>query len=54
MAALDRAPEGDGCAGRFIRTFEENLLRARHVDAVEGRRQVSLDRQALLSFRDTT
>ena len=30
-----RAPEGNGCAGRFIRTLKENLLRVRTFDTLE-------------------
>jgi putative transposase len=33
--ALVRAPEGNGRAGRLIRTLEEDPLRARTSDAVE-------------------
>jgi len=42
-----RAPEGNGCAERFIRTLKENLLWMRSFDTVEELRQ------ALLEFRDT-
>src|SRR3712207_6317113 len=42
-----RAPEGNGCAERFIRTLEENLLWVRSFDTVEELRQ------ALLEFRET-
>ena len=45
--AFVRAPEGNGCAERFIRTLKENLLWVRHFDTVEDLRQ------ALLAFRDT-
>ncbi len=45
--AFVRAPEGNGCAERFIRTLKENLLWVRHFDTVEALRQ------ALLAFRDT-
>lgn len=45
--AFVRAPEGNGCAERFIRTLKENLLWVRHFDTVEDLRQ------ALLVFRDT-
>jgi putative transposase len=44
--AFVRAPEGNGCAERFIRTLKENLLWVRHFDTVEQLRQ------ALLVFRD--
>ncbi len=45
--AFVRAPEGNGCAERFIRTLKENLLWVRTLDTVEGLRL------ALLAFRDT-
>ena len=45
--AFVRAPEGNGCAERFIRTLKENLLWVRTFDTVEGLRQ------ALLEFRET-
>src|SRR3712207_6189749 len=45
--AFVRAPEGNGCAERFIRTLKENLLWARTFDTVEDLRQ------ALLGFRET-
>jgi putative transposase len=45
--AFVRAPEGSGCAERFIRTLEENLLWLRSFDTVEDLRQ------ALLGFRET-
>jgi hypothetical protein len=45
--AVVRAPEGNGCAERFIRTLKENLLWLQHFDTVEDLRQ------ALLAFRDT-
>jgi putative transposase len=51
--AFVRAPEGNGCAERFIRTLKENLLWLRHFETIEGRGQVTLDRQALLEFRET-
>jgi transposase InsO family protein len=51
--AFVRAPEGNGCAERFIRTLKENLLWVRHFETIEGRGQVTLDRQALLEFRET-
>jgi transposase InsO family protein len=44
--AFVRAPEGDGCAERFIRTPKENLLWARTFDTVEE------PRRALLGFRE--
>ncbi len=43
--AFARAPEGDGRAGRSIRTPKENLLRVRRFEAIEERRP------ALLAFR---
>ena len=43
--AFVRAPEGNGCAERFIRTLKENLLWVRAFDTVEDLRQ------ALLAFR---
>ena len=45
--AFVRAPEGNGCAERFIRTLKENLLWVRTFDTVEELRR------ALLAFRDT-
>src|SRR4051794_20981052 len=42
-----RAPEGNGCAERFIRTLKENLLWVRTFDTVEELRQ------ALLEFRES-
>src|SRR3954463_12932516 len=44
--AFVRAPEGNGCAERFIRTPKENLLWVRTFDTVEELRQ------ALLVFRE--
>ena len=43
--AFVRAPEGNGCAERFIRTLKENLLWVRTFDTVEQLRQ------ALIKFR---
>jgi len=45
--AFVRAPEGNGCAERFIRTLKENLLWVRWFDTVEELRQ------ALLEFQRT-
>jgi putative transposase len=45
--AFVRAPEGNGCAERFIRTLKENLLWVRTFDTVEDLRQ------ALLVFRES-
>lgn len=45
--AFVRAPEGNGCAERFIRTLKENLLWVRTFDTVEALRQAPLE------FRDT-
>jgi len=45
--AFVRAPEGNGCAERFIRTLKENLLWVRTFDTIEELRQ------ALLDFRET-
>jgi len=45
--AFVRAPEGNGCAERFIRTLKENLLWVQTFDTVE---QLRL---ALLAFRET-
>ncbi len=45
--AFVRAPEGNGCAERFIRTLKENLLWVRTFDTVEQLRQ------ALVAFRET-
>ena len=44
--AFVRAPEGNGCAERFIRTLKENLLWLRAFDTVEELRR------ALLEFRE--
>ena len=42
-----RAPEGNGCAERFIRTLKENLLWVRTFSTVEDLRRALLDfRQA--------
>ena len=46
-SAFVRAPEGNGCAERFIRTLKENLLWVRTFDTLEHLRQ------ALLAFRET-
>jgi transposase InsO family protein len=43
--AFVRAPEGNGCAERFIRTLKENLLWVRRFETIEELRQ------ALLAFR---
>ena len=45
--AFVRAPEGNGCAERFIRTLKENLLWVRIFDSAEDARP------ALLAFKDT-
>jgi putative transposase len=45
--AFVRAPEGNGCAERFIRTLKESLLWVRTFGTVEELRR------ALLEFRDT-
>ena len=45
--AFVRAPEGNGCAERFIRTLKENLLWVQTFDTVEQLRQ------ALTAFRHT-
>jgi transposase InsO family protein len=45
--AFVRAPEGNGCAERFIRTLKENMLWAQTFDTIEDLRQ------ALLAFRET-
>jgi transposase InsO family protein len=45
--AFVRAPEGNGCAERFIRTLKENLLWVRTFDTVEQLRH------ALIEFRET-
>jgi transposase InsO family protein len=44
--AFVRAPEGNGCAERLIRTLKENLLWVERFDTVEDLRR------ALLAFRD--
>lgn len=45
--AFVRAPEGNGCAERFIRTLKENLLWVRTFETIEDLRL------ALLEFRET-
>ena len=45
--AFVRAPEGNGCAERFIRTLKETLLWVQTFDTIEELRQ------ALLTFRKT-
>ena len=45
--AFVRAPEGNGCAERFIRTLKENLLWVRTFDTVEDLRRASVE------FRET-
>ena len=45
--AFVRAPEGNGCAERFIRTLKENLLWVRFFASVEELRQ------ALLAFQES-
>ena len=45
--AFVRAPEGNGCAERFIRALKENVLWARTFETVEQLRR------ALLDFRET-
>jgi putative transposase len=45
--AFVRAPEGNGCAERFIRTLKENLLWIRWFDTIEDLRK------ALLEFQKT-
>ena len=45
--AFVRAPEGNGCAERFIRTLKENLLWVRTFETIEELRH------ALLRFRET-
>lgn len=45
--AFVRAPEGNGCAERFIRTLKENLLWVRTFETIEELQQ------ALLAFRET-
>ena len=47
FAAFVRAPEGNGCAERFIRTLKANLLWVQHFETIEERRQ------ALIAFRGT-
>jgi transposase InsO family protein len=41
--AFVRAPEGNGCAERFIRTLKENLLWVKTFDSIEELRQALLD-----------
>src|SRR5689334_9040434 len=45
--AFVRAPEGNGCAERFIRMLKEDLLWVRTFETIEELRQ------ALLTFRET-
>jgi putative transposase len=45
--AFIRAPEGNGCAERFIRTLKENLLWVQTFETIEDLRQ------ALLAFRQS-
>lgn len=45
--AFVRAPEGNGCAERFIRTLKENLLWIQAFDTVEDLRR------ALMAFKDS-
>ena len=45
--AFVRAPEGNGCSERFIRTLQENRLWVKTIRTVEERRQ------ALIDFRRT-
>jgi putative transposase len=45
--AFVRAPEGNGCAERFIRTLKENLLWIHTFETIEALRR------ALLTFRET-
>src|SRR5947208_8610438 len=45
--AFVRAPEGNGCAERFIRTLKENLLWVRTFASIEEMRR------ALLAYRET-
>jgi putative transposase len=47
LPAFVRAPEGNGCAERFIRTLRENLLWLRYLETIEELRQ------ALIEFRET-
>ena len=44
--AFVRAPEGNGCAERFIRTLKENLLWVRSFETIEQLRH------ALIEFRE--
>ena len=44
--AFVRAPEGNGCAERFIRTLKENLLWVRTFETIEELRR------AVLAFKD--
>jgi hypothetical protein len=41
-SASVHAPEGNGCAERFIRTLKKNLLWVRHFETIEELRQVML------------
>lgn len=45
--AFVRAPEGNGCAERFIRTLKENLLWVRWFNSVEDLRQALLEFQRI-------
>ncbi len=42
-SAFVRAPEGNGCAERFIRTLQENLLWVRTFDSVEDLRVAPIE-----------
>jgi len=44
--AFVRTPDGNGCAGRFIRTLKENLLWVRSFATSEGLRRT------LIAFKD--
>ena len=41
--AFVQAPQGNGCAERFIRTLKENLLWVRHFETIEDLRQAPLE-----------
>ncbi len=45
--AFVRAPEGNGCAERFIRTLKENLLWVRWFDTIEDLRNALLEFQRI-------
>ena len=49
--AFVRAPEGNGCAERFIRTLKENLLWVRRFETIEELPEVSATMVKLAMIR---